>query len=295
MKRFVTAGSLACLVAMLACAGASENHQNPALLEHTSTGPLSNGAAAVGFGAASADASRVFFHTTDALVAGDSDESADVYERNAGTTTLISVGPVGGNGPHSALPIGSSQDGETARSSTRKRATRGRGHRQRVRHLPALRRHYHTHIRRSDQRQWRTRRRHGWPIPQMARACTSRRMSGWSVPTPTMSRTVYKRQGSTTTLISAGQINGNRPVLRKFRAGVPGWLTRLLLHGRAPRPAGHRQPDRHIRPVWRDNHSRLGWADQWERRLRCLPGRHLSGRDQSALRDRRKNGCRRRG
>src|SRR3954451_11627022 len=47
----------------------------------------------VAYGRASADGSRVFFTTDEALVAADNDSSVDVYERPGGTTTLISVRP----------------------------------------------------------------------------------------------------------------------------------------------------------------------------------------------------------
>src|SRR4051812_6369122 len=42
------------------------------------------------FRAASPDGTRVFFSTTEPLVAGDTDTASDVYERSAGNTTLLS-------------------------------------------------------------------------------------------------------------------------------------------------------------------------------------------------------------
>ena len=78
-----------------------------------STGP---GAGAFGaydsyFAAASQDGSRVFFTTRGSLVGSDSDQSLDLYERTAGTTTLVSTGTAGGNGPWGADLAGMSDDG----------------------------------------------------------------------------------------------------------------------------------------------------------------------------------------
>jgi hypothetical protein len=66
---------------------------------------------------ASADGTRVFFETQEPLVAGDSDDCpyttgcVDIYERFNGTTTLISTGPAGGNGPYGAGFSSASADG----------------------------------------------------------------------------------------------------------------------------------------------------------------------------------------
>ena len=80
-----------------------------------STGPAGgNGAADAYFGGVSADASKVFFLTTESLVSGvngDTDNQQDVYQRSAGTTTLISTGPAGGNGNFDAYYDGISADG----------------------------------------------------------------------------------------------------------------------------------------------------------------------------------------
>ena len=48
-----------------------------------------NGAFAATFDGNSSDGSRVFFHSREKLVAGDTDASADVYERSGGTTKLV--------------------------------------------------------------------------------------------------------------------------------------------------------------------------------------------------------------
>ena len=63
------------------------------------TGPTGgNGNFSAAFNAASADGSRVFFRTQEGLVAADTDNAHDIYERAGGTTTLVSTGPAGGNG-----------------------------------------------------------------------------------------------------------------------------------------------------------------------------------------------------
>jgi hypothetical protein len=79
---------------------------------------------------ASADGSHVFFVTDESLVKdeeplvkGDSDTSADVYRRLAGATTLISTGPLNGNGPYGADLHGVSQDGARAFFVTKERLT----------------------------------------------------------------------------------------------------------------------------------------------------------------------------
>ena len=80
-----------------------------------STGPAGgNGAADAYFEGVSADGSKVFFTTTESLVSGvngDTDNQQDVYQRSAGTTTLISTGPAGGNGNFDAYYDGISADG----------------------------------------------------------------------------------------------------------------------------------------------------------------------------------------
>ncbi len=77
-----------------------------------STGPTGgNGPADAFFDANSPDGSRVFFDTTESLVPSDTDSSIDIYMRSGGTTTLISKGPSGGNGPFDVTFDGMSKDG----------------------------------------------------------------------------------------------------------------------------------------------------------------------------------------
>jgi hypothetical protein len=53
----------------------------------------------------SADGSHVFFSTAESLVPADADTAQDIYERNAGTTTLVSTGPPESN-PNLVAPFG---------------------------------------------------------------------------------------------------------------------------------------------------------------------------------------------
>lgn len=76
-----------------------------------STGPAGgNGAFDSFFHTISADGTRAIFETDEGLVAGDTDGLPDVYQRSAGTTTLLSTGPAGGNGAFDAFFAGSSDD-----------------------------------------------------------------------------------------------------------------------------------------------------------------------------------------
>ena len=70
-----------------------------------------NGAFDAFFVGAAADGTRVFFRTVESLVSADTDTVVDVYERAGGETTLVSTGPVGGNGADSAFFDGVSADG----------------------------------------------------------------------------------------------------------------------------------------------------------------------------------------
>jgi hypothetical protein len=63
------------------------------------------------FRGASADGTRVFFTTAEALVSEDGDAARDVYERSGGQTRLVSAGVTGGNGPFGASFAGASEDG----------------------------------------------------------------------------------------------------------------------------------------------------------------------------------------
>lgn len=70
-----------------------------------------NGAHFVVADGVSADGGHVFFETAESLLAADTDSETDVYERAGETTTLVSVGPDGGNGAWAAAYAGASDDG----------------------------------------------------------------------------------------------------------------------------------------------------------------------------------------
>ncbi len=83
------------------------------VIEQLSIGPTGGNAAtsAVTYRGNSSDGSRVFFTTNEKLVSTDTDSAIDIYERSGTTTTLISIGPNGGNGAFPATYGGISQDG----------------------------------------------------------------------------------------------------------------------------------------------------------------------------------------
>jgi hypothetical protein len=96
-------------------------------VELVSTGPAGGNAAVdVNDFALSRDGGRAFFTTAEPLVAGDTDNQVDLYERTAGSTTLVSTGPAGGNGPYDVQPYlysGISRDGSQVLFSTKERLT----------------------------------------------------------------------------------------------------------------------------------------------------------------------------
>jgi hypothetical protein len=110
--------ALAILVWAVIPAGAFANHS---LVSVRSIGPNGgNGATSVQYVGASADGRRVYFRTSEALVASDTDDCTpagfarpcyDIYERFGTTTTLLSTGPNGGNGSFDADFLGNSADG----------------------------------------------------------------------------------------------------------------------------------------------------------------------------------------
>ena len=93
---------VAATTAAVAGAGRTANHSTK---DHLSIGPTGgNGPADVFFSFASGDGARAFFETPESLVAADTDTAYDIYQRQVGTTTLISTGPTGGNGNFDAFP-----------------------------------------------------------------------------------------------------------------------------------------------------------------------------------------------
>jgi hypothetical protein len=75
------------------------------------------------FAGASASGSHQFFVTEEQMVEADEDASTDVYDRSGGTTTLISTGPINGNGPYEAQLQGVSTDGSRTFFITGERLT----------------------------------------------------------------------------------------------------------------------------------------------------------------------------
>jgi hypothetical protein len=63
------------------------------------------------FDGSSDDGTHVFYDTDDSVVAGDTDVEFDVYERFGASTTLLSIGPSGGNAAVPARWVGNSQSG----------------------------------------------------------------------------------------------------------------------------------------------------------------------------------------
>lgn len=74
------------------------------------------------FARASADAEKVFFTTAEPLVSGDKDEKPDIYEAGE-PPTLVSTGPVGGNGSDSPHLSAVSAEGAHAFFTTIERLT----------------------------------------------------------------------------------------------------------------------------------------------------------------------------
>ncbi len=63
-----------------------------------------------GFDAVNSTGSRILFHTDESLEPNDSDSFADVYERSAGVTSIVSGGIAAGNGNNFADFAGASED-----------------------------------------------------------------------------------------------------------------------------------------------------------------------------------------
>jgi len=93
---------------------------DPRQTDLQSIGPSGgNGAPDATWAGASQDGSKVFFVTSESLVPADTDTAADVYTRQNGVTTLISIGPTGGNSSlDNAIFDGTSNDGSFVYFST---------------------------------------------------------------------------------------------------------------------------------------------------------------------------------
>jgi hypothetical protein len=89
-----------------------------------STGPAGGNAEKnASFAGASHDGSHVFFLTAEPLLALDEDTSSDIYDGSGGSADLVSIGPVGGNGPFSSGLAGVSEEGSHAFFTTDERLT----------------------------------------------------------------------------------------------------------------------------------------------------------------------------
>ena len=69
------------------------------------------------------DVTHIAFESRQALVAGDTDDSVDVYLRAGGQTELVSTGPTGGNAAANAELLSISGDGQTVAFATKERLT----------------------------------------------------------------------------------------------------------------------------------------------------------------------------
>jgi hypothetical protein len=118
-RKVVQALLVAAVTMAVVAPAAPANHSSKDLLSIGSTG--GNGAADVFFSFASGNGARAFFETPEKLVAGDTDTAYDVYERQGGTTTLISTGSTGGNGNFDAFPDDVSADGSRVFFETEER------------------------------------------------------------------------------------------------------------------------------------------------------------------------------
>jgi hypothetical protein len=178
-----------------------------------------NGPSAAFFSGASSDGSRVFFITNEPLVTGDTDIVNDVYQRFSGTTTRISTGPINGNGAFAANFEGASADGQQVVFETDEQLVSGDGDSQ----TDVYKRAAGTTSLVSA----------GQINGNGAFAATFRDMATDGSPVffgtaeslvpgdSDTSTDIYKRGGATTSLVSAGQINGNLPFNVVFTGATP--------------------------------------------------------------------------
>jgi hypothetical protein len=109
-SRIAVRGFLTTSVVLVCLATAA----HAASLEHVSLGQngTGNGAFPITFDGASADGTRVFFETVESLTPDDTDANPDVYERNDGVTTRLSLSPSAGNAASDANFNAVSDDGK---------------------------------------------------------------------------------------------------------------------------------------------------------------------------------------
>ena len=226
-----------------------------------SIGPVGgNGAFTVNYSGRSSTGSRVFFNTSEPLVTDDTDASIDIYQRLAATRKRISVGVINGNGAFDSAfgaprrrprvlfntdepLVGGDTDAATdiyqRSGDTTKRISVGE-----INGNGDFR----------SQFAGRLRRRLAWSSSEPA--------SSWSPPTPTRGRTSTSAPATTTSLVSAGQMNGNRDFNVVLRRGLGRRLAGLLRdHGEARRRR-HGQRVRRLRALGRHDDAGLQRADQ---------------------------------
>jgi hypothetical protein len=100
---------------------AGANHSLQTLVSTGTTG--GNGALDSSFRDTSADGSRALFETGEQLTSADTDSAQDVYQRLDGVTSVISTGPIGGNGAIGATFAGASLDASRVFFTTREALT----------------------------------------------------------------------------------------------------------------------------------------------------------------------------
>ena len=225
---------------------------------------------------ASADGTRVFFRRVEPLVASDTDDCevadpqpnpcTDVYEWSNGVTTLV----VGGRQRRVLRAVrGASEDGSRvvfthpeqlsgADTDTTRRPLRARRRDDHADvHRPAGQRRLRPHLPR------RLGRRH-------ARVLHDRRSSS-SPPTPTARATSTSAPAATTTRLSTGPAGGNGAHDASFRGASSDGTPGVRRDQREARRLRHRQRDRRLRALRRDDHpavDRPGRAAT-ARRTRC--------------------------
>ncbi len=227
---------------------------------HVSLGQINgNGAYDVIYRGNSQDASRVFFDTTEQLTPSDTDLNRDSYERSGGVTTLLSIGPNGGNGAFDASMVGLSADGskiwlETPESLVSGDADGGCEDDLGNPTQPCL----DVYERTGGTTNWISTGGNGPREASFAAASydgsrvffhTTESLTAADTDTPIQD--VYLRSGGTTTLISAP---GQRPALRHARRDLHRRSACVLPHVRAGRGRRHGCLERRLRALRRRDH-----------------------------------------
>ncbi len=165
-----------------------------------------NAAVPAVFRGSSDDGTHIFFETTEVLAVGDTDSQTDVYDRSGGTTTRVSAGAINGNGAFSANFVDSSSDGLTVLFDTREQLISADTDAlldiyQRTGGVTTLISTGSTNLNPSDA---------FFAGASTTAASVFFHTKGRLVSGDTDSSfDVYQRTGTTTTLVSAGAINGN--------------------------------------------------------------------------------------